>query len=126
MKSRRLPLPPLCTFTAYYRANFIPITYVRRKNVENKIAHYEETVECQHPLFGRGYHSVNCHTARLEPNLRVSIVRVLLYGHDRSPTAAGNNACVVLSTYGCNHIHTFLAYVCFVDYFTMLPYFWYI
>jgi hypothetical protein len=49
------------------------------EKLENKIVYYRGTVECQHLIFwlvsqGR----VHCHTAKLEPNWRVSVDEVPL------------------------------------------------
>jgi hypothetical protein len=43
-------------------------------NMEGKTVYFKETVECQHLIFEPlNKRNVHCHTAKLEPNLRVSV-----------------------------------------------------
>jgi hypothetical protein len=48
-------------------------------NLQNKIVHYEKTVECRHLIFwAESQGRVYCNATKLEPNHRVSIDKVPL------------------------------------------------
>jgi hypothetical protein len=51
---------------------------LRVEKLENKIMYYQEIVECRHLIFWPGsYGRVHYHTAKFEPNRRVSIDNIL-------------------------------------------------
>jgi hypothetical protein len=49
------------------------------KKVENKTVYYEETVECRHLIFWpENQRRIHCHTAKPEPNWKVTVDQVPL------------------------------------------------